>query len=112
MRGHQLARPQLFAYAVTSLNAAAAPSPCSSSHCCCLALPQASGSGGGLPPAPLDLSTGLTPQVGALDVLPGIEGIVPSNQPLSGGQWALGEVGGSTARACASACVRETLGDV
>jgi len=37
----------------------------------------------GLPPGP-ELSTGLTPQVGTLDLPPGIEAIVPTNQPLTG----------------------------
>ena len=31
-----------------------------------------------------ELSTGLTPQVGLLDLPPGIEGIVPSHLPLTG----------------------------
>ena len=36
-----------------------------------------------------ELSSGLTPQVGALDLPPGIEAIVPSDQPLTGalGGW-------------------------
>jgi hypothetical protein len=33
-----------------------------------------------------ELSTGLTPHVGGLELPPGIEGIVPSNQPLTG-EW-------------------------
>lgn len=36
-----------------------------------------------LPPAPA-VSTGLTPQVGTLELPPGIEGIVPTNMPLTG----------------------------
>jgi hypothetical protein len=34
-----------------------------------------------------EASTGLTPQVGALDLPPGIEGIVPSDYPLTGGWY-------------------------
>jgi hypothetical protein len=57
-------------------------------------MPAASGSAalmdgrGGGRPGP-EVSTGLTPQVGALELPPGIEAIVPSNQPLTADPAAL-----------------------
>lgn len=51
-----------------------------------------------MPPMPA-VSTGLTPHVGTLELPPGIEGIVPTNMPLTG------------ARAGALACLRAFGGD-
>jgi hypothetical protein len=39
---------------------------------------------GALPPGRTEAPTGLTPHVGALELPPGIEGIVPSDHPLTG----------------------------
>jgi len=49
-----------------------------------------------------ELSTGLTPHVGGLELPPGIEGIVPSNQPLTGG--CVDAVGGCCTMSSAAAC--------
>ena len=45
-----------------------------------------SGGAGSLPMGPPSLSTGLTPQVGGLELPPGMEDILPSDQPLTGGR--------------------------